>query len=64
VRFELIDKIVALTMERAMPAVSNNRAFAVAGGLMSRSVAHRLGNNVSIYGSYACYGSEKGTRAA
>ena len=23
-----------------------------------------MGNNVSIYGSYACYGSEKGARAA
>jgi len=30
-----IDKIVALTMERAIPAVSNNRTFAAAGGLMS-----------------------------
>jgi putative ABC transport system substrate-binding protein len=28
-------KIVALTMERAIPSISNNRAFAAAGGLMS-----------------------------
>ena len=45
-----IDKIVALTMERAIPAVSNNRAFTAAGGLMSYDAS--LPNSLRQVGVY------------